>query len=221
MTTKETLKAGIKQCNAGWCGKALVFFTQALAQLEAPPKEQTYFVCVRCGKIDPCFIVECQECKNKTLQAPAGNVVGKCYTARSVGEFTKKAREYLDKDSEGPHYLQDWLRDWCLEACTRLGSQNEDITAFQEDLLVANKKLDRLEAELKKLNLILYHRENGLAHPDLQGEIGKSKLAEENKLLKETIGLAIDGIDALNLMTDKTPTYEDFEAIKQTLEQVK
>ncbi len=35
-----------------------------------------------------------------------------------------------------------------------------------------------LDAELAKLNIILYHRENGLSHPDLQAEIDKSKFAE-------------------------------------------
>ena len=42
-----------------------------------------------------------------------------------------------------------------------------------------------------KLNIILFHRENGLSHPDLKGEIKKSKMAEqlakaegENELLK-------------------------------------
>ncbi len=34
-----------------------------------------------------------------------------------------------------------------------------------------------MERENKKLNLILYHRENGLSHPDLQGDIDKSKMA--------------------------------------------
>lgn len=40
------------------------------------------------------------------------------------------------------------------------------------------KKNEKLQDELKKLNLILFHRENGLAHPDLQGEIDKSKFSE-------------------------------------------
>ncbi len=40
------------------------------------------------------------------------------------------------------------------------------------------ERIAELEAENKKLNIILYHRENGLSHPDLQGEIDKSKFAE-------------------------------------------
>ena len=36
--------------------------------------------------------------------------------------------------------------------------------------------------------------------------------------LQDTINLAIGGIDALCLMTDNKPTYEDFQAIKKTLE---
>ncbi|KKN07446.1 hypothetical protein LCGC14_1066720 [marine sediment metagenome] len=46
-------------------------------------------------------------------------------------------------------------------------------------------KTDDLVQEIAKLNIILYHRENGLSHPDLQGEIDKSILAEENKRLQE------------------------------------
>ncbi len=44
-------------------------------------------------------------------------------------------------------------------------------------------------------------------------------LRAENEGLKGIIRLAVDGIDALNCMTDKTPTYEDFQAVKTTLEQ--
>ena len=37
---------------------------------------------------------------------------------------------------------------------------------------------ERLKEEVAKLNIILYHRENGLSHPDLQQEIDKSKLMD-------------------------------------------
>lgn len=50
--------------------------------------------------------------------------------------------------------------------------------------------IKQLQAENAKLNIILYHRENGLSHPDLQAEIDKSKFAEleaENKKLKESL----------------------------------
>ena len=52
-----------------------------------------------------------------------------------------------------------------------------------------------LEKENKKLNIILYHRENGLSHPDLQGEIDKSKFAEleaEKRRLEKVISIALD-----------------------------
>ncbi len=49
-----------------------------------------------------------------------------------------------------------------------------------------------LKDEIAKLNIILYHRENGLSHPDLQGEIDKSILAEENKRLREEMNQLID-----------------------------
>jgi len=38
--------------------------------------------------------------------------------------------------------------------------------------------IDRLTAENQKLNIILFHRENGLAHMDLNPEIMVSKIAE-------------------------------------------
>lgn len=41
------------------------------------------------------------------------------------------------------------------------------------------KAYDILKAENAKLNLILFHRENGLSHPDLKGEIAKSKMAHD------------------------------------------
>ncbi len=65
-----------------------------------------------------------------------------------------------------------------------------------------------LEAKLAELNIILYHRENGLSHPDLQGEIDKSKLIEleaklkdvENKYetLSDTVQISCDPPDDCN-----------------------
>jgi len=48
-------------------------------------------------------------------------------------------------------------------------------------LTATEAKLDAAVEENKKLNLVLYHRENGLSHPDLQGEINKSVMAEKLK----------------------------------------
>lgn len=47
------------------------------------------------------------------------------------------------------------------------------------------KMYEQLQTENTKLNIILYHRENGLSHPDLQEEIDKSKLVELQAKLKE------------------------------------
>ncbi len=44
------------------------------------------------------------------------------------------------------------------------------------------------------------------------------RLELERNEMEEIINLAIDGIDALLNMTDNTPTHEDFEAVKKTLE---
>lgn len=64
----------------------------------------------------------------------------------------------------------------------------------QEELEQLGNELDEAKAENRKLNLILFHRENGLSHPDLQVEIDKSKFAElqaELALLKERIETAL------------------------------
>ena len=59
------------------------------------------------------------------------------------------------------------------------------------DMCECPTQLAEAKGENMKLNIILFHRENGLSHPDLKGEIKKSKMAEqlakaegENELLK-------------------------------------
>lgn len=50
------------------------------------------------------------------------------------------------------------------------------------DYLYGREKADliqELKAENAKLNIILYHRENGLSHPDFKAEIEISKQAEQ------------------------------------------
>lgn len=71
-------------------------------------------------------------------------------------------------------------------------------------------KLAAQAKELAKLNIILYHRENGLSHPDFNAEIEISKQAEEIGRLKELIRYATGGIEVF---------VKDIEAVKQTLEQ--
>ncbi len=57
-----------------------------------------------------------------------------------------------------------------------------------EKLVLDNTELQERIQELKienaKLNLILYHRENGLSHPDFNAEIEISKQAERIKELE-------------------------------------
>jgi hypothetical protein len=55
------------------------------------------------------------------------------------------------------------------------------------ELDAAQARIAELEKQLAKLNIILYHRENGLSHPDLQGEIDKSKLTEQLEAAKDAI----------------------------------
>jgi len=51
-----------KFCSCADC----MILGQTLAELEKT--EATEFVCISCGKIDPCFIVECKECSDKSLK---------------------------------------------------------------------------------------------------------------------------------------------------------
>ena len=63
-----------------------------------------------------------------------------------------------------------------------------DYKQLQAELDKAKILNEKLAVENAKLNLILFHRENGLAHPDLNVEIDKSKFAEveaELERLKE------------------------------------
>lgn len=49
------------------------------------------------------------------------------------------------------------------------------------------EKIKELILENAKLNIILYHRENGLSHPDFKPEIEISKQAEKIKELEEEL----------------------------------
>ena len=95
----------------------------------------------------------------------------------------------------------------------------EQIEQLQAELERAKILNEKLAVENAKLNLILFHRENGLAHPDLNVEIDKSKFAEveaENKRLKKAIedyGNNPAGFDWAVL--------EEIEQLKEALEWIR
>lgn len=64
---------------------------------------------------------------------------------------------------------------------SKIPKDNREIEPFN---ICWKKEAERLQAENKKLNIILFHRENGLSHPDLQVEIDKSKFMELQAELK-------------------------------------
>ncbi len=58
---------------------------------------------------------------------------------------------------------------------------------YEDKIEVLNKRIEELEIENAKLNIILYHRENGLSHPDFNAEIEISKQAERIKELEAAL----------------------------------
>jgi hypothetical protein len=77
----------------------------------------------------------------------------------------------------------------------KLKDEIKDITTFSKcpdcGLEVSSQCLGcvikELESENKKLNIILFHRENGLSHPDYNMEIELSKQAERIQELETTL----------------------------------
>ena len=59
-------------------------------------------------------------------------------------------------------------------------------TMLPTEVSKLQSRISELDVENKKLNRILFHRENGLSHPDLQYEIDKSIIVELEQKLAET-----------------------------------
>jgi hypothetical protein len=85
-------------------------------------------------------------------------------------------RQRLQKESKGE-----------TDAVSNTDFKKEDCKYYKDGDCGYTHTVELLEAEVKKLNIILFHRENGLSHPDLQGEIGKSKMAEELENIKKEL----------------------------------
>jgi len=82
--------------------------------------------------------------------------------------------------NEGCFYLACCAREEIARLRTDNAAKDELIFAYdQTHTPVIDKTIIDLRADLAKLNLILFHRENGLSHPDLKGEIAKSKMAHD------------------------------------------
>ena len=80
------------------------------------------------------------------------------------------------------------------------------------------ERIEELKIENAKLNIILYHRENGLSHPDFNAEIEISKQAERIKGLeidKENLRQYASGLEnAQNLITVR---FRELEALLEQL----
>lgn len=76
----------------------------------------------------------------------------------------------------------------------------------------------RLKAENAKLNIILFHRENGLDHPDLQVEIDKSKFAE---LQAEFDKYKANNVSVAEILSDSEGMANDIEDMEEDAAKLK
>ena len=123
--------------------------------------------------------------------------------------MNEKAEELIEllktiKDETRPiegHTDPNAIHDCWNEAFEILDALNEPVESEEFtkidkrarcdcDLCKAHDEIDRLKEENKKLNLILYHRENGLNHPDYKAEIEISKQAERIEKLESVLEFA-------------------------------
>ena len=59
------------------------------------------------------------------------------------------------------------------------------VSILKQQNFTLTERIKELEANNGKLNIILYHRENGLSHPDFKSEIKISKQAEQIEELED------------------------------------
>ena len=117
-------------------------------------------------------IKTCSKCSNEYYKAEAKDPCPWCIADRLQVHITTQQSRIKELGGE-------------VEIRCRLAEERiEEIAGLRTQLAEA-------KGENMKLNIILFHRENGLSHPDLKGEIKKSKMAEqlakaegENELLK-------------------------------------
>jgi len=81
----------------------------------------------------------------------------------------------MPKIKEAIEYLEAIIREARFEECSSIEIMAEQSIRLLEPM---QEEINRLTAENQKLNIILFHRENGLAHMDLNPEIMVSKIAE-------------------------------------------
>lgn len=64
---------------------------------------------------------------------------------------------------------------------------DRQLNEAEDEILQQAKRVTELKIENAKLNIILFHRENGLSHPDFNAEIEISKQAERIKELEHLL----------------------------------
>ena len=105
-------------------------------------------------------------------------------------EFTKIVKQFIIQkvgvegvDIEDSKELQEFLSQYgaymaqAIKLIEKLTTERNQQTARIKELKKANTEL----------NIILFHRENGLGHPDFKAEIELSKHAEKIKVLEQAL----------------------------------
>ena len=105
-------------------------------------------------------------------------------------EFTKIVKQFIIQkvgvegvDIEDSKELQEFLSQYgaymaqAIKLIEKLTTERNQQTARIKELKKANTEL----------NIILFHRENGLGHPDFKAEIELSKQAEKIKVLEQAL----------------------------------
>ena len=113
---------------------------------------------------------------------------------------------------------QIWLdKDALTAEVERQDAKLNDMWATLVDLETEKQALTE---ENQKLNLILYHRENGLAHPDLKDELALSNLTEEVERLRQ--GIINDKDNPVVLMPKKLDEAREaqIQTLKDALEKI-
>lgn len=147
-------------------------------------KENSMNKCQKCGAFGNFHLPACNG-----IMPRCGDLAKDCEKAKEVERLQAELRQFsvqLGKLKAENEKLKT--------RCNSFGMCDAAVADynFAVDLLL--EEIKQLQAEIAKLNIILYHKENGLSHPDLQGEIDKSKFAElqaENKWMAKYVEQAI------------------------------
>lgn len=120
-----------------------------------------------------------------------------------IEELKNKIRGALG-DPKAPWYGSD-LVSW-------VGDYIEEVEWLQDKLKAKSERIQELKAENAKLNIILYHRENGLSHPDFKAEIEISKQSEQIKGIENLLG-EIEAVSCGEKQIECDGVYDDSDGL--------